>query len=149
MRSITSLLVLVSVLSFAPAVTAQSPADGAAVSEPSNLTLVKLVTVRNLRCDALKRGKAARLRADIHRAELTGTLGPGKINVESQVAQAEAESGAAFEESGGLKRRLAKMMERYISDNRLQWYQSPDEAERIHLENRINGAKEIIDEPCG
>lgn len=149
MRSITSLLVLVSVLSFAPAVTAQSPADGAAVSEPSNLTLVKLVTVRNLRCDALKRGKAARLRADIHRAELTGTLGPSKINVESQVAQAEAESGAAFEESGGLKRRLGKMMERYISDNRLRWYQSPDEAERIHLENRIKGAREVIEEPCG
>jgi len=149
MRSITSVLVLLSVLSLAPVATAQSPAAGATTSQPSNLTLAKLVAVRNLRCDALNRGKAARLRADIHRAELTGAMGPSKINVESKVSQAEAEAGAAFEESGGLKRRLATMMERYIADHRLLWYQTTDEAERIRLENLINGAREIIDEPCG
>lgn len=116
---------------------------------PENtITLAKLVAVRNLRCDALDRGKRARLRADIHRAELTGTLGPAKINVETQVSQAEAESGAAFEEAGRLRKRLGGMHERYVAHHRLLWYQTPDEAERVRLEDLIHGAKEIIDAPC-
>jgi hypothetical protein len=145
MRSITRLLFVLSVLSFAPVVTAQAPAaeDGA-----PTITLAKLVAVRNLRCDALGRGKRARLRADIHRAEVGSTLGPNKINVESKVTQAEAEAGAAFEEAGSLKRRLGGMLDRYVADSRLQWYQTVDEAERVRLEDLIAGANEIVDEPC-
>ena len=145
MQSLIRLVLVLSVLSFAPAASGQPSGDG---SDTPTLTLAKLVAVRNLRCDALGRGKRARLRADIHRAEVRSTLGPTKVNVQSKVTQAEAEAGAAFEEAGSLKRRLDGMLERYVADSRLQWYQTVDEAERVRLEDLIGGAREIVDDPC-
>ncbi|MCO4772898.1 MAG: hypothetical protein KDA24_22895, partial [Deltaproteobacteria bacterium] len=116
MHRFTLLVTALATLSFAAPAPAQAPAEA---KKAPTLTLAKLVAVRNLRCDALSRGKRARLRADIHRAELTGAFGPSKISVETQIAQSEAESGAAFEEAGNLRRRLEGMTERYVSDHRL------------------------------
>ena len=116
--------------------------------EPSGLTLAKLVAVKNLRCDALNRGKRARLRADIHRAEISSAQVTRKIIVEQEATMAEEEAGAAYEEAGNLKRRLARMVERFTADHRLLWYQTVDEAERVRLEEMIAAAGEVQDEAC-
>lgn len=141
MRSTALLLGLALSLTAVPAVAQDA-------QPASNLTLAKLVAVRNLRCDALQRGEQARLAADVHRASLTGASGVTRINAESQISQSEAEAGAAFEEAGNLKRRLGTMLERYVADHRLKWYQTPDEAERVRIEDLIGGAREIVAEEC-
>ena len=96
----------------------------------------------------MTRGKRARLRADVHRSEVTTAFGPNKISAEQRVAQAEEEAGAAFEEAANLKRRLGDMLDRYVADQRLQWYQTTDEAERVRLELMISEARELAEEPC-
>jgi hypothetical protein len=112
-------------------------------------TLANLAAVSALRCDALRRGKIATRQADIYRTEASHAYGIGRINAEGQTAAKEAAAGAAFEESGRLKRRLAGMVDGYVSARRLEWYQTVDVALKIRLEEKITVAQEILSEGCG
>ncbi len=112
-------------------------------------TLANLSAVAALRCDAVNRGKIATRQADIYRSEVRHAVGMAKINAEQQVAAKEAEAGAAFEESGRLKRRLAGMVDGYVSARRLEWYQTVDQAQKIKIEVKIRTAQEILSEGCG
>lgn len=134
----------------APASAQESEATPAELADhkPSGVTLAKIVAVKNLRCDALNRGKRARLKAQIYLAEIPSAQATRKIIVEQEATQAEAEAGAAYEEAGNLKRRLKRMLERFTADHRLLWYQTVDEAERVRLEEMIAGANEIVEEAC-
>ena len=138
-------------LTLAPAAAAQdaeeTPAD-LADHKPSGITLAKLVAVKNLRCDALLRGKRARLRADIFRAEISSAQATRKIIVRQEATKAEEDAGAAYEEAGNLKRRLKSMLERFTADHQLLWYQTVDEAERIRIEEMITAGREIAEEAC-
>ncbi len=136
---IVSLLGLLFVL---PAAMAQ---DGGA----KDTTLANLSAVSALRCDAIRRGKIATRQADIYRTEASHAHGMGRINAEQQTAAKEAEAGAAFEESGRLKRRLAGMVDGYVSARRLEWYQTVDVAHKIKLEDKITVAQEILTDACG
>lgn len=151
MRTFVVLAALGLTFALAPATSAQeneaTPAE-LADHKPSGITLAKLVAVKNLRCDALNRGKRARLKADIHRAEISSAAATRKIIVEQEATQAEEEAGAAYEEAGNLKRRLKRMVERFTADHRLLWYQTVDEAERVRLEEMIGAAVEIQEEAC-
>lgn len=112
-------------------------------------TLANLAAVSALRCDAIRRGKIATRQADIYRTEASHAHGMGRINAETQTSAKEAEAGAAFEESGRLKRRLATMVDGYVSARRLEWYQTVDIAVKIKLEDKILTAQEILTEACG
>ena len=151
MRSFLVFLILGSTLllpSRLPAQDAEATPAELADHKPSGITLAKLVAVKNLRCDALLRGKRARLRADIHRAEISSAQATRRIIVEQEATQAEEEAGAAYEEAGNLKRRLQGMLERFTADHRLLWYQTVDEAERVRLEEMIVAGREIAEEVC-
>jgi hypothetical protein len=139
MRILTLLLALAS-LSFAAPARAQEEAGG--------MTVAKLVTIKNMRCDALQRGKRARLQADVYRTEAGNQRGQLQLAAEQNVANAEAEAGAAFEEAQQLKKRLDDMFSRFVSEQRLKWYETSDEAERLRLEELINEAKALVDEAC-
>ncbi len=151
MRTSVVLIALALLFLLAPGATAQeseaTPAE-LADHKPSGITLAKLVAVKNLRCDALLRGKHARLEANVHRAEISSAQATRKIIVEQEAAMAEEQAGAAFEEAGNLKRRLASMLERFSADHKLLWYQTVDEAERVRIEDMIGGAREIAEEAC-
>lgn len=129
------------------------PASGFAQEAPKDdapeITLKKLVAVRNLRCDALQRGKQATTSANIHRSQQKHARG-GLASVSKQeIVRFERTAGAAFEEAGGLKRRLQRMSETLINSNREAWYATVDIAQRIRIEKRILAAQEIVEEPCG
>jgi hypothetical protein len=111
-------------------------------------TLANLVAVSHLRCDALGRGKAATRQADIFRTEAYHSGGAAKIRAEEKMVEAEAVAGAAFEEAGRLKRRLARMVDAYLSARRLEWYQTVDFGEKIRLEDLILAAKEVLNQAC-
>ncbi len=151
MRTYAVLLALAVTLSVAPPASAQeseaTPAE-LADHKPSGITLAKLVAIRNLRCDALQRGKTARLRADIHRSEVSSAQAGRKIIVRQEATAAEEQAGAAYEEAGNLKRRLKRMLERFTADHQLLWYQTVDEAERVRIEEMIITGREIVDEAC-
>jgi hypothetical protein len=151
MRTYAVLLALAVTLTLSPSASAQdseaTPAE-LADHKPSGITLAKLVAVRNLRCDALSRGKQARLKADIYRAEVSSAQLGRKIIVRQEATAAEEEAGAAYEEAGNLKRRVKSMLERFTADHQLLWYQTVDEAERVRIEEMINGAREVVDEAC-
>ncbi len=151
MRTYAVLLALAVTLTLSPSASAQeseaTPAE-LADHKPSGITLAKLVAVRNLRCDALQRGKTARLQADIHRAEVSSAQATRKIFVRQEASAAEEQAGAAYEEAANLKRRLKRMLERFTTDHQLLWYQTVDEAERVRIEEMITAGREIVDEPC-
>jgi len=125
------------------------PAAVAQEEVPRQVMLANLAAVSALRCDAIHRGKIATRQADIYRSEASHAVGMGRINAETQTSQKEAEAGAAFEESGRLKRRLAGMVDGYVSARRLEWYQTVDVAQKIRLEDKIVTAQEILSEGCG
>jgi hypothetical protein len=146
MKNLPSLLVALAVCLAAPA-SAQdaAPAEG----EVKVVTLQKLVAVRNLRCDALQRGKQATTSANIHRSQQGHARGVLQLNAEAEIKRFEGEASAAFEEAGAMKRRLTRMSEEFLTQQRAAWYATVDIAQRIRIEKMILGAKEIIDEPCG
>ena len=145
------LVVLIAASSFAlgaPAAAQESAADQQEAAKPTaELTLTKLATVKTLRCDALSRAKRATRKALIYQNDtsLGGQLG---MVAEEKVSQAQAEAGALYEEASSLKKRLAGMVDRFNAAQRLLWYETVDEAERIHIEERILTAKEMAEEPC-
>lgn len=151
MRTHVVLIVLALSLTLSPAASGQeaveTPAE-LADHKPSGITLAKLVAVKNLHCDALQRGKRARLRATIFRSEISSAQVTRKIIVEQEATQAEEEAGAAYEEASNLKRRLNSMLERFTADHRLLWYQTVDEAERVRLEEMISAGRAVGDEVC-
>ncbi len=151
MRTYAVLLALAVTLTLAPSASAQeseaTPAE-LADHKPSGITLAKLVAVRNLRCDALQRGKTARLKADIYRSEALSAQAGRKIIVKQEASAAQEQAGAAYEEAGNLKRRLKRMLERFTADHQLLWYQTVDEAERVRIEEMITAARETVDEAC-
>ena len=117
--------------------------------EPSEtMTLAKLGAVQELRCDAKRRGKAESLKTNIYRAEMNALRGPARTGYKAKVAEAEAKAAASYEEAGSLKRRLDRMVEGYVSARRLDWYKQVDEAEKIHLEEKILLALEIQTGVC-
>lgn len=119
-----------------------------ALPPATQITLPKLVAVRDLRCDAIRRGKAERLKADIHRAETTSARPTDRIDAERRVSDREATAAAAFEEAGRLKARLERMTEAFIGARRKEWHGTVDEAERIRLEELILQAREFLDLGC-
>jgi len=120
-----------------------------AQEEAREYTLANLTAVSQLRCDALRRGKLATRQADIHRTEATHARGPARISATQRVTETEAAASAAFEEAGRLKRRLARMVDAYVSARRLEWYQTVDQAQKIRLEGKITTAQDILEEGCG
>ena len=146
MKNLTLLAIAFALLTASPVLAGDPPAGDAEVKV---VTLKKLVAVRNLRCDALLRGKQATTSASIHRSQQGHLLGALQMNAEELIKRYEGEASAAFEESGALKRRLTRMSEELLSQQRAAWYATADIAQRIRIEKRILGAKEILDEPCG
>ena len=116
--------------------------------EASQHTTANLAAVATLRCDALRRGKVATQQADIYRTEASHTSGMARIPAEQRVADAEAAASAAFEEAGRLKRRLAGMIDAYVSARQLEWYQNVDQAVKIRLEDKIGYARELMKQGC-
>lgn len=151
MRTYAVLLALAVTLTLAPSALAQeseaTPAE-LADHKPSGITLAKLVAVRNLRCDALQRGKTHRLKSDIYSAEVSSAQAGRKIIVRREASAAQERASAAYEEAGNLKRRLKSLHERFTADHQLLWYQTVDEAERVRIEEMLTAGREIIDEPC-
>ena len=115
---------------------------------PAQHTTANLAAVASLRCDALRRGKVATQQADIYRTEATHARGVARIEAEQRVADAEAKASAAFEEAGRLKRRLAGMVDAYVSQRQLEWYQTVDQAAKIKLEDKIGFARELMEQGC-
>lgn len=146
MKNLTLLAIVVALLTAAPALAGDPPASDAEVKV---VTLKKLVAVRNLRCDALLRGKQATTSATIHRSQQRHAVGGLKLLAEAEIRRFEGEASAAFEESGALKRRLARMSESFLQQQRAAWYATVDIAQRIRIEKMILGAKDLLDEPCG
>jgi hypothetical protein len=155
-RAVRAALVLAISLPLAPAL-AQQPAasppppalaSGDAARDGNSISLQNLVAIRNLRCEQIRSGKSAAMRANIHRSEATHAQGPARLDAEQQLAAAEAESGAAFEQAGNLKRKLAEMSEAFLSAHRLLWYQTVDQAKKLGLEEQIKAALEIQAGSC-
>lgn len=118
-------------------------------AQDPGVTLPKLVAVRHLRCDALRRGKVATLSADIHRAEAARAQNPrDAVGANLEAASAAEEAGTAIKEAGRLKRRLAEMGEVYVSAQRLSWYNTVDQAHKIRIERQIIAAQEIMSGRC-
>jgi hypothetical protein len=141
------LLATALVLMIAPPALAQDAP--AAEPEVKAMTLRKLVAVRILRCDALMRGKQATTSANIHRSQARHTRGVIGLNNENEIKRFEGVAGRAFEDAGSAKRRLTRMSDRFLKEQRAAWYATPDIARRIQIEKMILGAKEILAEPCG
>jgi len=117
--------------------------------EPSEtVTLAKIGAIQELRCDAKRRAKSETLKTNIYRAEMNALTGPAKMGYKSKVEEAEAAAAASYEEAGAMKRRLDRMVDGYVSARRLDWYKQVDEAEKIHLEEKILLALEIQASGC-
>ncbi len=119
-----------------------------ASAQESQMEAASLATVASLRCEALARGKLATQQADIYRSEASRSMGPGRVHAEQKVTEAQAKAGAAFEEAGRLKTRLKGMIETYVSQQKLKWYETVDLAVRIDLEDKIRFARELGEEGC-
>jgi hypothetical protein len=122
--------------------------DGASVEPAKNVTLAKLGAIQELRCDAKRRAKAETLKTNIYTAEMNALTGPAKMGYKAKVMAAEANAAASYEEAGSMKRRLDRMVDGYVSARRLDWYKQVDEAEKIHLEEKILLALEIQTSGC-
>ena len=144
MSYLYALLVSASLL-IVPLAGVASAQEGAA---NETVTLAKLGAVQELRCDAKLRAKSETLKTNIYRAEMNALRGPAKMGYKAKVDEAEAKSAASYEEAGSLKRRLSRMVESYVSARRLDWYKQVDEAEKIHLEEKILLALEIEQDGC-
>jgi plasmid stabilization system protein ParE len=138
---------LLVLLACAPLVTSSARAEDEE-APTKETTLATIVTIKNLRCDSLRRAKVSTQEALIYRSEAGRLRGPSQIGAERRLANAEAAAGAAFEESGRLKSRLSRLVEKLVSEQRLNWYETRDEAARIRIERRIRAAKSIEDEGC-
>ena len=146
MKNLSLVALALSLLLASPAWAQDPPADDAAVKV---VTLQKLVAVHNLRCDALLRGKQATTSANIHRSQLGHARGGLGLAGEAQIRQYEGQASAAFEEAGSLKRRVTRMADDFVTQQRALWYATVDIAQRIRIEKLILGAREILDTPCG
>ncbi len=146
MNKVTLLALVVALLTAGPVLAQDAPKEEA---QATNVTLKKLVAVRNLRCDALRRGKQSTTSANIHRSQQRHARGTLQLNAEAQIKRYEGEAARAFEDAGSAKRRLTRMSDKYLKAQRAAWYATVDVAQRIRIEKRILGAKEILDEPCG
>lgn len=128
------------------------PSTPAGAAEPqvdgSRLTLPKLVAVRQLRCDTIRRGKENKTRSEIARAELSSARPMDRMLAERKIQDAEAATSAVFEEAGRLRQRLERMGEAFIASRRKEWHATPDEAERIRIEELIFQAREILEVGC-
>jgi hypothetical protein len=116
--------------------------------EDKAYTLANLRAVSDLRCDAIRRGKVATRQADIYRTEAYHARGIAQIQAEQRMSDSEAGASAAFEEAGRLKRRLARMVDAYVSARRLEWYQTVDHAVKIRVEGKILFAQELLQAGC-
>ncbi len=141
-RSVLTAAVLLLTASIAgPAGAQDRRGDPAAPSE--TVTLAKIGAIQELRCDAKRRAKSETLKTNIYRAEMNALTGPAKLGYKAKVEEAEARAAASYEEAGSLKRRIDRMVDGYVSARRLDWYKQVDEAEKIHLEEKILLALEI------
>jgi|GEM_PF-5875150 len=111
--------------------------------------LNKLVQLKILRCDALQRGKLARMKGDIYRSDALHATPIRKIELERLLAEQMQQSGAAFEESGSVKRRLERQADAFISEQRMAWYKTTDQARKIKIEDLIAEAQRMLESGCG
>ncbi len=107
-----------------------------------------LATVAALRCEALDRGKLATRKADIYRSEASRAVGPGRVQAEQKETEFSEQASAAFEEAGRLKTRLKGMVETYVSQRKLEWYQTVDLARRLKIAEQIRLARDLAEQGC-
>jgi len=125
---------------------AQETAD-----EPSTegVSIESIQEVRSLRCESLDKAKRASRKADVYASSAASMpYGASKITAEEKASQARAEADSGYTESGRLKKQVASMVERFVTEQQALLDATTDEAERAKIEAAMALAQELRDEGC-
>jgi anti-sigma28 factor (negative regulator of flagellin synthesis) len=133
----------------AAAATQATPAAAASQRDQNVPTSDRLVAVRNLRCEALDRAKAATIRANIRAGEMSAARNPvARITVERQLQAEQSAASSVYEEAAMLRRSLTRMVERYTTALQQNLESIEDADQKTRLENRIEEGQAILDRSC-
>ena len=129
--------------------TAEATAPVTAQRAQNVPTTDRMVAIRNLRCQALARAKAATVRANIKATEVSGARNPVvRITAERQLQAEQSAASSAYEEVAALRRRLSRMVDQYTTALQQDLEGTEDAEQRTRLENQIEAGQAILDRSC-